>query len=522
MNVVERLSSLISEQLGLEVKFFPTENKSFGDYFTPIAFELSKKLKRPPEKIAQSLSKKLTLPYFVKKIEVVKGYLNFWLTEKFLYEYLEKIVKEGKNFGKENKGKGKKVLLEFISANPTGPLVVANGRAGVVGDTLARILKFRGYKVETEYYVDDCGVQIELLEDSIKKIKEAMEGKEVEFPEEGYKGEYIKEIAKEVKKRKIADIKRYAINFIVEMQKKSLNQFGIKFDNWYYESKIRESIYPQKVIEKLKSQNFLYSKEGAVWVKTEYGEKVLVKKGGDFTYRFSDIAYHLEKYERGYDLLIDLFGPDQSHIPELKFILSLFGITEEVLKIITIEWTTFFRGGEKVSMSKRKGEFITLEDLIKEVGVDVSRFFFLMRRNEAHLEFDIELAKKESKDNPVYYVQYAIARINSIITKVKEKNFSLPPANSSLLIEREELSLLRKLIHFPEILSQIEEKFSPHFLPFYLIELATLFHNFYEKHRVIIENNLPLTSSRLLLIKAVRQVFVNGLSLMGISIPERM
>lgn len=522
MNVLKELSYSLSKQLGLKVVFFPTENENFGDYFTPIAFELSKKWKKPPKEVAQDLSEKIIPPQFIKKVEVVKGYLNFWLKEEFLYEYLAKIIKEGKNFGKEEKRKKRKVLIEFISANPTGPLVVANGRAGAVGDTLARVLKFRGDEVETEYYVDDCGVQVELLEKSIKKMKNIIEGKEGGDFEEGYRGEYIKEIAQEVIKKGITDIKRYAINFIVEMQKKSLSQFNIQFDHWCYESRIRNSFYPQKVMEKLKSEHLLYSKDGAVWVKTEWGDKVLIKKGGELSYRFSDIAYHLEKYDRGYDLLINLFGPDQSHLPELKSILSLFGITEEILKVITIEWTSFFRGKQKVSMSKRKGEFITLEDLIKEIGVDVARFFFLMRRNESHLEFDIELAKKESKDNPVYYVQYAIARINSIITKLKEKKLPLPHPTFSLLTEPEELLLLRKLIHFPEILSQIEEKLSPHFLPFYLIELATLFHNFYQKHRVIIEDNFSLTSSRLLLIKAVRQVFVNGLSLMGISIPERM
>jgi arginyl-tRNA synthetase len=548
MNVKQKIGSIIKNQIGLEINLVEPKDISFGDYSTSIAFNIaylshwySNLRKSSPIEIFNSLRKASPVetardlvsqfkfsPDFIDRMEIKDGYINFWVSNIFLYQFLDKILEEGSKFGSSTLGNNKRVLIEFVSANPTGPLVVANGRASAVGDSLVRILNFTGYQVDSEYYVDDSGRQVDLLEQSIKARYDELDGKEAEIPEGGYPGEYIIEIAKQLKER--CDLKgksptrhyrEFGINSIVEMQKRTLERLGVKFTNWVHESSIRAGRGPQKVIDCLKEKGLVYEKDGAVWLKTaDNNDKVLVKSTGEFTYRVPDIAYHLDKFNRGYEWLIDLFGPDQSHIPELKFALSICGIPDGTLKVITIQWVTFKRGGKKIGMSKRKGEFVTLDELIDEIGKDAARFFFLTRRLDSHLDFDIELAKSESKDNPVYYVQYACARISSILRVAKDIDFTSVP-NLSLLIAPEELLLIRKLVHFPEVVGQASIELSPHYIPFYLLELATLFHNFYEHHKVISEDK-QLTLARLTLIKAVRQVISNGLALIGIESPEKM
>ncbi|MDI6840806.1 MAG: arginine--tRNA ligase [bacterium] len=539
MNIKHEIEQIIKDSLGIEFSLSEPKDTQFGDYSSSVAFTLAcptddrRAKSRPPKEVATELVSKLKIdPRLVERVEVGgAGFINLWLSQDFIRNLLPKILEEGNKFGSSNLGKGKNVLVEFVSANPTGPLNVANGRAAAVGDSIVRILNFTGYNADSEYYVDDCGRQVELLEESIRTRYEELDGKVVKFPDAGYKGKYIKDIAYELKNLGRNDFKEYGIKKIVELQRATLEKFGVKFDNWTYESDIRKSGRPQEVINKIKQKGVAYKKDGALWFKTtKFGDdkdKVLVKSSGEFTYLVPDIAYHLNKFDRGYKLLINLFGPDHiAHIPELETGISICGYPKDALKVIIVQWVTLIKKGEKVGMSKRKGEFITLDDLIDEVGKDVARFFFLTRKCESHLDFDIELAKRESKDNPVYYIQYACARISSILRLAKEKGIEevRPQPESailSLLSTPEELLLIRKLIHFPEIIELASLELSPHFIPFYLIELATLFHNFYEKHRVI-SDNMPLTQARLTLVSAVRQVLSNSLSLIGITAPERM
>jgi arginyl-tRNA synthetase len=523
MNIKHKIENEVKRELKMEVKIVEPKDSQFGDYSTPVAFSLASSYKKSPSKIAEEIATNLKFePNFIQKIDTKDGFINFWLNKEFVASFLNQILSEKDKFGSSNIGRGKRVLVEFVSANPTGPLVVANGRAAVVGDSLVRILNFTGYRADSEYYVDDYGRQIELLEKSIKARYMELEGKKAEIPEDGYPGEYIKEIAKQIKKLGKTDFRKYGIEAIIKLQKATLKRLGVCFNNWVYESKIRERGGPERVIAKMAEKKLTYKKDGALWLKMPSNkDKVLKKSNGEFTYRVPDIAYHLDKFDRGYELLIDLFGPDQSHIPELKFGLSICGVPKDVLKVVTIQWVTFIRGGKKVSMSKRKGEFVTLDELLDEIGEDVARFFFLTRKCDSHLDFDIELAKTESKENPVYYIQYATARISSILRLAQTKNINTDSPNLLLLKTEEEDLLMRKLIHFPEIVEQASTELAPHYIPFYLLELATLFHNFYEKHKVV-SSDIPLTRARLLLIKAVRQVISNGLSLIGIKAPERM
>ena len=535
MNIKQELRLAIKDSIGIEVELTESKTPEFGDYSTSIAFtphikSICEANQTSPMKVAQELVSRIKLPSeFVDRVEVGgTGFINFWLNKNFIYESLAKILEEGERFGSSNLGNNKKILVEFVSANPTGPLVVVSGRAAAIGDSLVRILNFAGYQANSEYYIDNCGRQIKLLEESIRARYKELDGEKAEIPEGGYPGEYIKEIAREFKKSQLHSFREYGVNSIVKLHKASLEKFGVKFDNWVYESDIRKSGGPQKVIDLISKKGLAYKKDGALWLRMQDGkDKVLIKSDGEFAYLVPDIAYHLDKFSRGYDLLIDLFGPDHiAHIDELKAGLSACDAQVDKLKVIIVQWVTLIKEGKKIGMSKRKGEFITLDEVIDEVGKDVSRFFFLMRKCESHLDFDIELAKRESKENPVYYVQYASARIASILRLAREQEMQPRMGKDghdefSLLKTQEELLIMRKLIHFPEIVEHASLEFSPHYIPFYLLELATLFHNFYEKHRVISEDML-LTQARIGLVKAARQIIKIALSLMGISAPEKM
>jgi len=390
-----------------------------------------------------------------------------------------------------------------------------------------RILNFTGYKADAEFWVDDSGTQIDRLEKSIKARYDELEGKNIQFPEDSYKGNYVIDIARELKDAGRKDFREYGVQKIIDMQKFALKNFGVEFKKWMHESSVRESNKPEEIIKILKNKKLAYEEDGALWIKTtafeDEKDRVLVKSSGEYTYLLPDIGYHLDKFDRGYDWLINLWGPDHhGYIPRIKAGISACGYPGEKLTILIVQWVTLLRGDEKIGMSKRKGEFVTLEELISDVGKDVARFFFLTRKAEAHLDFDIDLAKRESAENPVYYIQYAHARISSILRYAKEQNIPIDEkADVSLLGEPEELSLIRKLVHFPEVVETAASHLEPHRIPFYLLELATLFHNFYEKHKVVTDS-IPLSMARLNLVLALRQTLRNGLSLIGIAAPERM
>jgi arginyl-tRNA synthetase len=437
-------------------------------------------------------------------------------------------VAKGQDALRYDIGKEETVLIEFVSANPTGSLSVAHARQAAVGDVLASILEFLGFKVSREYYLNDEGNQINILGDSVRlRIKE-LEGERIDFPQNYYQGDYIYDIARKAQNEsldKVGDLGEYAAKYILGSIKKELDDFGTGFDLWYSQKSLRESEKIAQAIEFLRNKDFIYEKEGALWFKsTEFGDdkdRVIIKSDGFYTYLAPDIAYHWEKYKRGFKWLINLWGPDHhGYINRLKAACQALGQTPDSLSIVIVQLVTIFREGKPVQMSTRRGEYITLREVLDEVGRDAARFFFLMRRTSSHLDFDLETAKKQTPENPVYYVQYAHARICSILknSQVKINAKTLTP---SLLKEKEEIALIKKILQLQDVLNICHKTLDPYALTVYLQEVAEAFHKFYDLHRVLGQEE-ALTHARLALIQAARVVLATGLELMGISRPESM
>lgn len=500
------------------------KDPKYGDYSSNLPFLLSREKKEDPQRIGLRLVDELRdLPEFEEVSVGGKGFLNFKYSLNFLLENLKEVMSE--NYGRLNLGKGKKILVEYISANPTGPLNIVNARAGVLGNILVNLLNFTGFIAKREYYVNDGGVQIQLLFQSLKARIAQLQGRDVEIPQEGYPGKYLIEIAEEIIKKKIPEEKwkDYLIERMVRMQRKSLERLGLHFDSWIYESRIRPD--NKETLSILKQKGLSYKKDEAIWFKsTEFGDskdRVLVKKNGEFTYFLTDLSYHRNKFGRGFEWLIDIFGPDHhGDIPRLKGGIEALGFKRDALKILIAQHTTFTRGGKKVSMSKRAGEYITLDEILDEVGPDALKFFLLMRKASQHLEFDLELAKRTSKENPVYYVQYAHARIESILKFAKGFDLKEKPL-LSLLKKGEERELVRTLLEFPDIIEEASLNLEPHQIVYYLLDLATKFHYFYERCRVV-SSDRELSIARLYLSKCVKRVLRIGLDIIGVSAPEKM
>jgi arginyl-tRNA synthetase len=522
-------------------------DKNHGEFTCNIAMQLSRILKKNPVEIADHIVKALEttlsahpLRSKIKKIEVKKpGFINFYFSHEALYDILYRIFEEGSRFGSSNFGQGRKTLVEFVSANPTGPLTVAHGRQAAVGDCLVNILNAAGYKASREYYINDEGNQINILGRSIKARAQEILGEAITFPEDGYQGEYIRDMARifldqqktkalaELKKLDDAAFRKFGVDYLMAVIHRDLEDFGVKFDIWTSQAKVATNDQIEKVLAFLRDKGFIYENEGAKWFKsTAFGDdkdRVVQKSDGAYTYLTPDIVYHKNKFERGFDWIIDFLGPDHhGYIPRIKAAAGALGRNPDDIHVEIIQLATIYRDGKPVSMSTRRGEFITLREVIDEVGKDAGRFFFLMRQTSAHLDFDLELAKKAAPENPVYYIQYAHARINSIIRKAKEDT-ELKPKHSGLKLigEQEEVELIRKLSHFSDILITCAKQTDPFSLVRYLQELAAAFHKFYDCHRVIDENK-DLSTERLALIDATRIVLANGLTLLGISAPEKM
>ncbi len=517
MRINDEINKWLNEKTGLSIEVTATRNPDFGDYTTKVAFSMEGDPNRNAKAILDKIGQERL--DIVGKIEQRGGFINIFLSESALLGVIETVKNEGGKYGSIDKGNGKRVLLEFVSANPTGPLNIANGRAASIGDCLYRVLSFMGYSADKEYYVDDCGRQIKLLSESIQA---KMTGRDI--PEGGYKGEYLGELADIAGTERPDDFHEFVVKTIVSWQKKTLDDFGVGFDNWARESKFRDSC--TEVINGLREKDLVYEKEDAVWFKAiSFGDekdRVLVKKDGEYTYITPDIAYHIDKFERGYDILIDILGPDHlGHIPPLKGALEALGFPSVNLIILISQWVTTVEGGRKKKMSKREGRFITLDEIISTIGRDVAKFIFLTRKRDSHLVFDVDAAKEESKDNPVYYIQYAYARMSSIERVAQKRGIDANYKKIHLLGNKEELLILKKLVHFPEIVEEVEKTYEPNHIPNYLIELASLFHTFYEKHRVV-SDDIDLSGARLALTQAIKQVLGIGLSLMGITAPERM
>ncbi|RJP66461.1 MAG: arginine--tRNA ligase [Ignavibacteriales bacterium] len=508
-----------------------------GDLSTNAAMLLTKKLKRNPKEIASEIIGNLKYDETkISKIEIAgPGFINFHFTPSFVSEIVKEIINEKENFGKSEKYSGKKAMVEFVSANPTGPLTVGHGRNAVYGDTVANLLEWIGYKVDREYYFNNAGRQMRVLGDSVRLRYLEQLGKEIEFPEDYYQGDYIKEIAKNLIDEfgdKLADepaegiFKETAEREIFKDINKTLSRIKIHFQNYFNENSLYED---GKIIELLayfKQKDLSYEKEGAVWLKlTELGneqDKVIVKSTGEPTYRLPDIAYHKTKYERGYDLMIDIFGSDHNATyPDVLAGIKTLNLNPEKVKVLIHQFVTIMDKGAVVKMSTRKANFITLDELIDEVGSDVVRYFFNMRSISSHLNFDIELAKTQSDENPVFYLQYAHARISSIMKMVEKEGLKLSNENLNLLATAEEQSLLKKLHQFEEEILYDAENFETHRITAYLEELAALFHRFYTQCRII-GSEKNLAEARLALCIATQIIIKNGLKILGVDAPDRM
>jgi len=513
------------------------KQESHGDLSVNAAMLLTKKLRKNPRQIAEEIISNLQIDdAIISKVEIAgPGFINFFFTPSFVARIIKVVIAEDKYFGKSKKYEGKKANVEFVSANPTGPLTVGHGRNAVVGDTIANMLEWVGYEVDREYYFNNAGRQMRVLGDSVRLRYLQTLGREIEFPGDYYQGEYIKEIADGLKVEygeKLVDepaegiFKQRAESVIFDDIKQSLGRLKIKHKIFFNENSLYEEGKIEELLKLFKEKNLSYEKDGAVWMKfLELGseqDKVIVKSSGEPTYRLPDIAYHREKLNRGYDLLIDLLGSDHiSTYPDVLAGVKALGYDSEKIKVLIHQFVTIVDQGEIVKMSTRKANFITLDQLVDEAGADVVRYFFNMRNITTHMNFDLSLAKKQSDENPVFYLQYAHARICSILKMIEKEDLNVSTENLNLLTSDEELQLLRKIHLFKDEILYSTENFETHRICFYLEDLAASFHKFYTFCRIL-GTDRPLAEARVALASATKIILRNGLSILGVSAPERM
>ena len=517
--------------------------KDHGDFAANLAMLLSKKVHLPPRKVAGILMDCIDLQGLpVEKVEVAgPGFINFYLDPGWVLGVLPGIITLDENYGRTDLGGGAKVQIEFVSANPTGLLHMGNARGAALGDSIASILNFCGYQVTREFYINDAGHQIELLGDSLQARYFQLLDRPAEIPAEGYHGEDIIETVKgfinlygdsylniDEDKRKNALID-YTLKEKLAVIKKTLLSFGVSYDVWFSEQDLHNNGVVKEIVDRLISMGYLYEHEGALWFKAkEFGvekDEVILRSNGAPTYFATDIAYHFNKFQRGFDRIINIWGADHhGHVARMKGAVAALGYNPDALHVIIMQLVRLYRGKEIVRMSKRAGQYVTLEELIEEVGRDAARYFFVMRSADSHLDFDLDLARSQSNENPVYYIQYAHARICSILRQLDETGKTLPapgPDYLNLLKEEAELVLARRLADFPEEVSMAAKDLAPQRLTRYLHEVAGLLHSFYNSHRVISPDE-KLSCARLILVRATRVVLCNGMRLLGIQAPERM
>ena len=520
----------------------PKDDK-LGDFATTLAMQLARSEKKNPKVIAEAICGFLNDGAdSIESAEVAgPGFINIKMSGDFFLSRLKEAILQGREFGQSEVGQKKKVLVEFVSANPTGPLHVGHGRGAAVGHALSYLLKKAGFDVSTEYYINDVGNQMNTLGRSTWIRYQELLKKKVEFPDDGYKGDYIKDIAQAVIDKDgsshldkqaedaLTFFREFSKDSILEGIRNDLKKFRVEFDRWFNESSLDDDDSVNRSIDWLRDKGFVYEKDGATWVKTSQfkddADRVIIKQGGERTYFCSDIAYHKNKVDRGYDLILDLWGADHhGYVPRMQSVLQALGYDEEVFKVLLVQFVSLKRGGQKVSMSTRSGEFETLADVMAEVGVDATRFFFLMRSSDSHLDFDLDLAKKESPENPVFYIQYAHARICSVFRTAVEQEVpmtDLASADISLLKEAEEFALIKKILAYPACIEKSALSLEIHRIAFYLQELVAIFHSYYKQHRVVTENQ-ELTMARLVLLDCLRNVIASGLAVLGVSAPEKM
>jgi arginyl-tRNA synthetase len=517
--------------------------ESFGDISTTVAMGLAKSLKKPPRKIAEEIAGTLGDISILEKVEIAgPGFINITFTKEYLYASLRRLLLGDRACLREDVGRGSSVLVEYVSANPTGPLHIGHARGAAVGNALCNLLEESGFRVEREYYINDAGRQVRLLGLSIYTRYQQMLGVETEFPEEGYRGQYIEEEASELlgeagekyRDTPFADCKgeisAWAYDRMMGLIRNDLASFKIKeFTNWVSEKGLYEKGEVAQAIEELKRRGLIYDKDGAVWFRStdfcDDKDRVVIKKDGQYTYFASDIAYHKDKLDRGYDIIIDVWGADHhGYIPRVASMMKAFGYDSSKFRVILVQMVNLLKHGEPFQMSKRAGTFVTLSEVVDLVGADNTKFIFLTRKSDSHLDFDIDVVTAQSAENPVYYVQYANARINSIFGNAADKGLDtarLGECDFAPLSEPEELSIIKKLLVYPMMLEGAARTCEPHRITFYLQELAGMFHPYYHRHKVI-SDDTETTMARLALCRAVKIVLGDALSILGVSAPEKM
>ncbi len=554
-----------------DIKIEYSRDPSHGDFASNLAMVLAKTCNCNPRELANRITENLPKSDLIKRTEIAgPGFINFFLNQNSYQSVVLDILEKGDTYGNSKIGDNQSTLIEFVSANPTGPLHIGHGRGAAYGAAIANLLKKTGFNIHCEYYVNDSGRQMDILTVSTWIRYLQQHDKEICFPESAYKGNYIIDIAADLKDKHAnkfvtphkdildlldtkeeADIKidklikhcasvlgeknyrlilETCLDSILSSIKNDLNEFGVEFNNWYSEYSLLKNNLVNQCIAKLNDKSWVYQKDGAKWFRSsklgDEKDRVLVRENGQKTYFASDIAYHLSKFERGYKKIINIWGADHhGYIERVKASMKALDYPPEAITILLVQFATLFRGKEKLQMSTRSGEFITLKELIKEVGKDAARFFYIMRKNEQHLDFDLELAKSESNDNPVYYIQYAHARICSVFRQMNEKGYaffqSKKLSDLSTLVEDHEIKLLRSLAKYPGVIENAAVSFEPHQLAYYLKDLANDFHAYYNVNQFLVEDDL-IRNARLSLIDATRQVIKNGLLQLGVSSPEEM
>ncbi len=514
-----------------------------GDFSTNFALVLAGIEKKKPRDIAGLLAEKLgRRQELIADVEVAgPGFVNITIQPAVWQSMIKTVFAAGSQFGRSSVGGGRRVMVEFVSANPTGPLSIGHGRQAILGDSIARLLEATGHDVYREYYYNDAGRQMRVLGESTRARYLEILGRDHNFPEDGYQGEYIVDIARSLVDEKgeslaevveVTPFKERAERYIFEDISTTLLRMGIEFDNYYNERSLYEEGHIDDVVNRLRELGHVYDKDNATWFKTtDFGQeqdRVIIKSSGEPTYRLPDIAYHREKFRRSFDWLIDIFGADHiATVPDVLCGVKALGYDPDKVTVVLHQFVTLTRDGRQVKMSTRKANFVTVDELLDEVGVDPVRFFFMMRKADSQMEFDLDLATKESQENPVYYVQYAHARLCAIARQAAEKGFALPGMESlsavetSLLVEPEEIKLLKAMSALPGVIEQSALELAPHKMIFSLIELAGLLHSFYNKHKVLTDDQ-ALSGARLSLMLALRIVLQNGLDICGLSAPEKM
>ncbi|MBD8004423.1 arginine--tRNA ligase [Bacillus norwichensis] len=556
MNVVEQKQETLKQEIknailkaGLaaeeeipEVILETPKEKSHGDYSTNMAMQLARIAKKAPRAIAEEIKAHLDVSEAsIDKIDIAgPGFINFYMDNSYLTELVPAILEAGDEYGRSDAGKGEKIQVEFVSANPTGDLHLGHARGAAVGDSLCNILNKAGYEVSREYYINDAGNQINNLALSVEARYFQALGIDKPMPEDGYHGEDVIGIGKrlaeehgdkyvhESEEDRIAFFRSYGLEFELKKLKDVLGQFRVAFDVWYSETSLYENGKIDETLEVLKEKGHLYEKEDATWFRsTDFGDdkdRVLIKNDGSYTYITPDIAYHLDKFNRGFDKLINIWGADHhGYIPRMRAAIEALGFDPNRLEVEIIQLVNLFKDGERVKMSKRSGKAVTMTDLIEMVGLDAVRYFFAMRSGDTHLDFDLDLAVAESNDNPVYYAQYAHARICSILRSAEEKGISYKiNVDLSFLSSEKSTDLLKKLGEFPQVIAEAADKRIPHRITNYIFDLASVFHSYYNAEKVLNEEQLDETKARLALVNATQITLKNALTLVGVSAPEKM